>query len=207
VDDLARAFVSFFAIIDPVGGVLVFHLFAQRLSGRDRVIAAAVATAAAFLMLLTFALAGEAVLEFLGITQDGFKVAAGLLLLPPAYRLIMEGQPMPAPEGRPLHPFDIALVPLATPLMAGPGALAATISFSDTLGRDVTVAAFTLVLVAALAGFLAAGILFRLLGEPLLKMTARVIGIILFAIAIDFVLEGARAFFDAEAPPLLLTRL
>jgi multiple antibiotic resistance protein len=195
MDDLARAFVSFFAIIDPVGNVLVFHLFTQSFSRRDRLIAAHVAVVAAFAMLTAFSLGGHEALDLLGISQDAFKVAAGLLLLPPAYRLVMEGQPVPATNGA-ASPLDLALVPLATPLIAGPGALAAATSFSDSLGQEVTVVAFSLVLLLSLAGFIAAGALFRLLGRPFLHLAARLVGIVLFAIAVDFVLEGVEAFFE-----------
>ncbi|HXH21335.1 MAG TPA: MarC family protein [Dehalococcoidia bacterium] len=198
MDDLARAFVSFFAIIDPVGNVLVFHLFTRTLSQRDRLLTAAVAVGAAFVMLTAFSLGGHEGLDLLGISQDGFKVAAGLLLLPSAYRLVMEGQPAEG-DGTPSHPLDLALVPLATPLIAGPGALAATISFSDTLGQDVTVGAFSLVLALSFAAFAAAGALFQLLGAPFLRLLARLVGIVLFAIAVDFVLDGARAFFEGGA--------
>lgn len=188
---------SFFAIIDPVGNVLVFHLFTQRLGARDRRTSAAIAVAAAFAMLSAFTLGGDSVLEFLGISRQGFKIAAGLLLLPPAYRLVMEGQPVQPPAGAAPRPLDLALVPLATPLIAGPGALAAAISFSDTLGRDVTFGAFSLVLLISLIGFLGAEMLFRLLGAALLRLLARIVGIVLFAIAVDFVLDGSKAFFEA----------
>jgi multiple antibiotic resistance protein len=196
VEDFARAFVAFFAIIDPLGNILVFHLFMQGLTRRDRTLAALLAIAAAFVMLLAFSLGGESVLDFLGISQESFQIAAGLLLLVPAYRLVMEGQPLEAGSVQRARPLDLALVPLATPLIAGPGALAATISFSETLGQDVTITAFTLVLLLSLAGFALAERAFALLGEPLLRLLARVVGILLFAIAVDFVLDGAKAFFD-----------
>lgn len=196
MEDLARAFVSFFAIIDPVANVFVFHLFSREFSSRQKLTAAIVATVAAFVMLVTFALGGEAVLDFMGISREGFQIAAGLLLIPPAYRLVMEGQLLPHPAEAQADALNFALVPLATPLVAGPGALAATISFSDSLGTDVTIAAFSAVLALSLAGFTLADSLFRLLGPSLLRLLARLVGIVLFAIAVDFVLDGIKAFFD-----------
>jgi multiple antibiotic resistance protein len=137
------------------------------------------------------------VLEFLGISPDSFKVAAGLLLIPPAYRLVAEGQPTPVDEGAKPDPMDFALVPLATPLIAGPGALAATTSFSDSVGTATTLGAIAIVLLVTLVSFAAADWLFRLAGAPLLKVMSRIVGIVLFAIAVDFVLEGAVAFIEA----------
>jgi len=89
-------------------------------------------------------------------------------------------------------------VPLATPLIAGPGALAVTTSFSDSLGRGVTIGAFSLVLALSLVAFLFADALFRLLGSTLLRLLARLVGILLFAIAVDLVLDGARAVFEVS---------
>ena len=195
---MAQALVSFFAIIDPIGNILVFHLFTRRLDWRARLFAAVVAVAAAFAMLLAFSLGGQEVLEFLGISPESFQVAAGLLLLPPAYRLIAEGQPAREHEDDSLDPMDFALVPLATPLIAGPGALAATTSFAREAGQATTIAAFSAVLLITLVSFVAADQLFRLAGGPLLRVMARIVGILLFAIAVDFVLDGARTFIEVS---------
>ena len=194
---MAQAVVSFFAIVDPIGNILVFHLFTRGLAYRQKLIAAVVAVVASFVMLLAFSLGGQTVLEFLGISAESFQVAAGLLLVPPAYRLVMEGQPAPEDAEASYSPIDFALVPLATPLIAGPGALAATTSFAQDLGEATTVAAFSVVLLITLVAFAAAGQLFSLMGAPLLRVMARIVGILLFAIAVDFVLDGARAFVEA----------
>jgi multiple antibiotic resistance protein len=150
--------------------------------------------AASFVMLITFALAGQEVLDFLGISPASFQVAAGLLLVIPAYRLVAEGQPADEREQMPASPLDFALVPLATPLIAGPGALAATASFAQSLGRPETIAAVSIVLAITFVALMAADPLARLLGAPLLRLMARVVGILLFAIAVDFVMDGIRDF-------------
>lgn len=194
--DLGRAFVSFFAIIDPVGNVIVFHLLTQGLSFSRRMQVAVAAVLAALVLLAAFSVGGVEVLDILGIDTESFKVAAGLLLLPPAFALVTRGQSMGAEREEAVQPVELALVPLATPLLAGPGALAASISFSQSVGSGTAVLAVTLVLALALAAFLSAEWLFRRLGAPLLRLLARIVGILLFAIAVDFVLEGAKAFFD-----------
>jgi multiple antibiotic resistance protein len=191
-----QALLSFFAIIDPVGNILIFQVYSQGMALRDRITAAAAAVVAAFVMLLAFSLGGEEVLEFLGIAPESFRVAAGLLLLPPAYRLVMEGHPGPVDIARSASPWDFALVPLATPLIAGPGALAATTTFAAQVGAENTIAAFTIVLGMTFAALSAAGWLFQLAGEALLRLLARIIGIVLFAIAVDFILDGSREFIQ-----------
>lgn len=200
---MAQAVVSFFAILDPLGNILVFYLFARHFAFREKLLAAGIAVAASFLMLLAFALSGREVLDFLGISSESFHVAAGLLLVPPAYMLVTEGQPAHADATKPASPLDFALAPLATPLIAGPGALAATISFSQSVGTGETLAAIGIVLGLTLLAFLAAESLFNLLGEPLLKLISRGVGIVLFAIAVDFVLDGLRDFIVVNNLALL----
>jgi multiple antibiotic resistance protein len=90
---MEQAFASLFVIIDPIGNILVFHLYSRHFETRQRLTAATIAVLAAFVMLLTFSLGGQEALEFLGISNASFSVAAGLLLLPPAYRLVAEGEP------------------------------------------------------------------------------------------------------------------
>jgi multiple antibiotic resistance protein len=194
---MAQALVSFFAIIDPLGAVLIFHLFTRRLEYGERLIAGAVACVTAFLMLIAFSLGGEEVIEFLGISPESFQVAAGLLLIPPAYRLVMEGQPGTVEDGEQSSALDFALVPLATPLIAGPGALAATASFAQDIGQGTTIAAFSLVLLLTLILFAVADQIFQIFGGSVLRVLARIVGILLFAIAVDFVLDGAKAFVEA----------
>jgi multiple antibiotic resistance protein len=150
-------------------------------------------------MLVGFSLGGNEVLDFLGIEPSSFRVAAGLLLMLPAYRLITEGQPASVDGAARDGPLEFALVPLATPLIAGPGALAATTSFSQTLGRETTIAAVSIVLLLTFAAFAAADWLFRLAGAALLRLAARIVGILLFAIAVDFVLDGLREFIDSTS--------
>jgi len=195
---MAQAVVSLFAILDPLGNILVFYLFARRFSTRQKLEAATIAVAASFVLLIAFALGGQKVLDFLGISAASFQVAAGLLLLIPAYRLVAEGQPADEKQEAPVSPLDFALVPLATPLIAGPGALAATASFAETLGRPETIAAVSIVLAITFVCLMAADLLARLLGAPLLRLMARVVGILLFAIAVDFVMDGIRDFIQVN---------
>ncbi len=193
--DFTRAFISFLAIIDPLGNVLLFYLLTRSLPFAHRVWVAAVAVATAGAMLVLFSLGGREILVFLGISTESFQVAAGLLLLLPAYRLVAQGQPMEVAEDEAVDPMQIALVPLATPLLAGPGALATTISFAETHGLGTTILAMSVVLALSFVSFAGAGWLFHWLGPSLLRLLSRLVGVLLFAIAVEFVLDGLRAFF------------
>lgn len=194
-DDFARAFITFFVIIDPVGNLVVFHLVTSHMVLRQQAQVAAMAVVAAGLMLMLFALAGLDVLNFLNISEPAFRVAAGLLLLIPAYRLVTQGTFYePAAEATPA-PVDIALVPFATPLMAGPGALAAAASLSDQLGEGTTLAGIWSVLAISFAAYVGSHWLFRMLGASVFRLMTRLVGILLVAISVDFVIEGLQESF------------
>ena len=194
-DDLLRVFVSLFIIVDPVGNVLVFHLLTRSLSPSRRGWVVAVAVVAAGMLLTVFSLGGHDVLAFLGISSESFSVAAGLLLLLPAYRLVAYGHPMELPDDNQEATDAVAmgLVPMATPLLAGPGALAATVSFTETVGLVTTITAIVMVLALCALGFAGASWLFRALGPSLLRLLSWLVGIALFAIATDFILDGLAA--------------
>jgi multiple antibiotic resistance protein len=182
-----QALVSFFAIIDPVGNIIVFYLFTRGFVWRQKALAASVAVLASWAMLLAFSVGGERVLDLLGISFESFRIAAGRLLMPPAYNLVMYGEPTHVEgEQQQLDALDFALVPLATPLIAGPGALAATTAFAiTTLGDGETIAAFTAVLAVTFAAFLAADLIFRVLGMRGSTCFRASSASMLFAIAVD----------------------
>ncbi len=194
-EDLARAFVSFLAIIDPIGNVLVFYVLTRALSFPRQLQVAAIAVLAAAAMLILFSLWGREVLDLLDISQGSFKVAAGSLLLLSAYQLVVHGQSMVISEEHGGEPVEIALVPFATPLLAGPGALATATSFSETVGPGTTILAMSLVLALAFFAFAGASLLFVRLGASALRLLSRLVGILLFAIATDFILEGLSTSF------------
>jgi len=193
--DLARALISFFAIIDPLGNVLVFHLLTRGMDRGQRIKVATVSVVAALVLAVVFSLGGREVLDFLGISPHSFQVAAGALLILPAYRMVERGSTLDMAEGQKGDVLAIALVPLATPLLVGPGALATAISFSRTMGLVVTVAAPGIVLACSWLLFLASEAIFRLVEESAFRLITRLVGILLMAIAVDFILEGVSFFF------------
>jgi multiple antibiotic resistance protein len=196
-EDLARTFVAFFVIVDPIGNLVVFNLMTGKMTLAQRVQVATIAVGAAGTMLVAFALGGHEILEFLDISDPAFQVSAGALLLIPAYRMVTSGYFLPptSESGERHEPVDVALVPLATPLMAGPGALASATSLSQSVGRGETIGAILLVLSVSFMGFVSAERVFGLLGSSTLRLLTRLVGIILVAIAVQFVIEGLQESF------------
>jgi multiple antibiotic resistance protein len=197
VGDFARALVVFFAIIDPIGNLIAFQAATRGLDRPGRTVAALASTAAAFLILLLFALTGTGILSYLGISLESFQVASGLLLGITAIRLVDRGEPFHTSAGQG-PALSIALVPLATPLMAGPGAIATTVSFAHLLGQGATIGAAACILVLTAVLFLGGSWVFERAASRALPVLARVVGILLSAIAVNLVLTGLRTFFNAR---------
>jgi multiple antibiotic resistance protein len=195
VDDFLRALVVLFALIDPLGNLIAFHAVTRTFNPRQRVTAALLSTAVAFAILLLFAATGTAILDYLGISLASFQVASGLLLLLTAVRLVDRGEPFHRHDAATDSPLSVVLVPLATPLLAGPGAIAATVTFTTLIGQAVTVSAAAVILVLTVGVFLGGGWVFERAPRGLLPVLTRVVGILLTAIAVDLALDGLRDFF------------
>src|SRR5688572_2864667 len=165
------------------------------------------ATLIAFAVLTLFAVAGTAILSIFGITIHAFRIAGGLLLFFIAFEMIFEkrherhersaGQAVTADRVR-----DIAVFPLAIPLIAGPGAISATIllsgAYSEPLERALLILILAVNLAAAWLVFLAAERLDRFLGATGRTVLTRLLGMILAALAVQFVLDGIADAMRAE---------
>ncbi|MEM6390451.1 MAG: MarC family protein [Pseudomonadota bacterium] len=187
------AFVALFVVIDPVGLAPIFVALTagRELAERRRIALRAVIVALAVLTL--FGLAGETVLSFLGISMPAFRIAGGLLLFLTALDMLFErrterrqGKSEPTAD-------DPAVFPLAIPLIAGPGAIAAMILLTSEVGA-LDVALIHLVMVAVLALvlalFLLASPLERLLGPTGIVVVTRLFGMLLAALSVQFVIDG-----------------
>jgi multiple antibiotic resistance protein len=195
------AAIAFFVTIDPIGVSAIFagltvgsRAHARRMAARGTAVAAAV--------LLAFALVGEALMAALGVGLPALRVAGGILLLLLAIDMVFA-----RPSGmRAITPLeteeagqrdDISVFPLAVPLIAGPGAITVAILFmgrADTLPGQAVVIGVMLVMLAAtyLALRFAAGVT-HLLGVTGMNVLNRVLGIVLAALACQYVLDGLTA--------------
>src|SRR5579875_3549979 len=107
-NDLLRAAVALFAVIDPVGNLLIYHILTARLAPRQRALVALLSNVIAFLVLALFIVTGISVLGYLHISLPSFEIAAGLLLAPSAYRLVEHGEPFgPAPPSQQVSPLQL----------------------------------------------------------------------------------------------------
>ncbi|MPY98803.1 MAG: NAAT family transporter [Actinophytocola sp.] len=190
------ATVTLLVIMDPTGTVPVFLSLTGRRAAPARAKAARQAVLVSLLVITVFAVAGQAILTYLGIGIPALQGAGGLLLLLVALDLLT-GRESAKPEAA--EDVNVALVPLGTPLLAGPGAIAATIVFvreaSGDIGAYLAIAAA--ILLVHLALFLSlryAGLVIRLIKESGITLVAKVAGLLLAAIAVQLVADSVRGF-------------
>jgi multiple antibiotic resistance protein len=193
----ATAFVTVLVIMDPIGNIPVFLALTKGQDVPQRRRAAALSSIVAGAVILAFALGGQQVLQLLGISLESLQVAGGLLLLVIALELL---HPSAAGGTHSLSAGDtnIALVPLGTPLLAGPGAIAATMLYTrqaDDLGGSLSV---VLALVAVLAviylSMRYASLFARVLHDNGIELLSRVMGLLVAAIAVQLVARAIEAW-------------
>ena len=199
---LIAAFTTMFIIMDPPGLAPVFIALTQGMSAAQRrIIAIRACVVSAVLMLLFLAL-GEAVLGFIGISMDAFRIAGGVLLFLTALDMLFQKRQArreeSAAEGQAEHHDDPSVFPLALPLIVGPGAITTIILLAGQAEVAADFAAIAGVLLAVLTitllAFLAAPWIERVLGKTGLNIVTRVLGMLLAALAVQFVLDGLQGF-------------
>ena len=197
---LIGAFVTLFVVIDPVGLGPIFAALTSGLPEREKRQIGLEASLVAFFVLTGTALFGGWLLARLGISVAAFRIAGGLLLFVIAFEMVFERrQQRKAGDAVALErAAGIAAFPLGIPLMAGPGALTAVLLLAGSLytpmGLFALILIVALVLAMALLVFRAASPLERLLGTSGQAVFARLLGVLLASLAVQYVADGILAF-------------
>ncbi len=196
---VVRAFLTLLVVLDPVGLAPVFlGLTADRgTAERDRIARRAVAVAAALLLL--FGVGGSWLLARLGISLDAFRVAGGVLLFKIAVDMVFAHleRETKAEETEARARQDISVFPLAIPLIAGPGALASLMilageSRGHIFGLPILLAVCMLVVTLVYLALRLAARVAKLLGQTGINVVTRVLGVLLAALATQYVADGVR---------------
>jgi multiple antibiotic resistance protein len=186
----AEAFITLAVIMDPLGSAPTFIVLTSGRPARERRQAALQAAAVAGLLVLGFALFGRLVLDFLHVSVESLTIAGGLLLLLVALQML-RGDDLSQPDTA-----NIAFVPLATPLLAGPGAIAAvmvlTRRYADASGLLAIVLAIAAVVIVVAIGLLLADQIARVLRPSVIQLLTRVLGLLLSAIAVQFIVDAVK---------------
>jgi multiple antibiotic resistance protein len=198
------AFATFFVVIDPPGCAPIFASLTGGTSAAHRRTMAIRSILVASGILLVFAVFGEDLLRTLGISLEAFRIAGGIMLFLIALEMVFEKRQERREnraedvKAKPEHD-DISIFPMAIPMIAGPGSIAsAMLLMARSTGLEeslVVLGALACVLVLTLIALLLAGPLMALLGYRVEAMITRLLGVLLAALAAQFVIDGVRASF------------
>lgn len=195
---LVEVFVTLFVIMDPVGTVPIFLSLTSGRSAATARRAAWQAVAVSFFVITVFAFFGQEILKYLHISLPALQCAGGLLLLLVALELLTGNEKEPTAQ----MGTNVALVPLGTPLLAGPGAIVATMLFSREVDSGPTFVAVSLGVVLVHVSLWAAMRyslpILRLIRESGVLLVTRIAGLLLSAIAVQLVADAVRAFIAGE---------
>jgi multiple antibiotic resistance protein len=205
------SFVSLFVTLDPVGNVPIFLSITPHNSEAERAAMVTRAVLVVFGVLVGFALFGNLIFRFFGVTIEAFRIVAGLLLLKIAFDM-MEAKPArvrhtPEEDAEGAKREDVAIIPLAIPLLSGPGTISNVVALTGQVAKSSSVIPMFGILLLAIAlnvliAFIAlrsATPITRLLRETGMRVFTRVMGLILAAIAVQFVLTGIKEAFHLSA--------
>jgi multiple antibiotic resistance protein len=195
---MTEVFVTLFVIMDPVGTIPVFLALTSGRSVASMRRAAWQAVAVSFGVIVAFAFFGQQILAYLHISMPALQLAGGLLLLLVALELLTGKEQ----ESTAAANTNVALVPLGTPMMAGPGAIVATMVFSNQVDSLATFGAVALgVILVHLALWLSMRFslpILKLIRESGVLLVSRIAGLLLSAIAVQLVADAVRAFVAGE---------
>ncbi len=204
LDLFLSAFITFFVVIDPPGCAPIYASLTKGATAAQRRNMAIRASAVAAGILFVFALFGEQLLAALHIELNSFRIAGGIMLFLIAIDMVFEKRTerreeraqkiIDTPEVE-----DVSVFPMAMPMIAGPGSIASVmLLMSQNEGIDrasIILAALGAVLVLTLLALLAAGPLMRVLGDKVEAVITRLLGVLLAALAAQFVIDGLRTSF------------
>jgi multiple antibiotic resistance protein len=206
IELFGSALVTFLVIIDPPGCAPIFASLTRGTSAAHRRAMAVRSALVAWAILMFFALLGKPMLHALGISLASFRIAGGVMLFMIALDMVFERRTQrreeraQSIEGTP-QAEDISVFPMGIPMIAGPGSIASAMLWvsraDDTVEIATVLAAITVVILITLVTLLAAGPLMRVLGERMEAMITRILGVILAALAAQFIVDGLKQSFPS----------
>ena len=193
------AFATLFVVIDPPGCAPIFAGLTSGATPVHRRAMAFRAVGVATLILLAFALAGQALLHALGISLASFRIAGGIMLFLIALEMVFERRTQKREDRAAkatAEEEDVSIFPMAMPMIAGPGSIASVMLLTaHNTGWEreaVVLAALAANLVLMVISLLAAGAIMRIVGAKIEAVITRLLGVLLAALAVQFVMEGVQ---------------
>ncbi len=200
--EYTKIFISLFAVLDPVGIIPIIIAFTAGMRQEKRTKVGRMASLSVCGILLVALLLGQVLLEFFGISINSFRTAGGILLLLMSITMLTGPKPFPTDvtDGEATR-SSLAIVPLSTPLLAGPGAISTVIldahKASSVAHYGIMALIIILLSVSVWLTFLAAPAVEKRLGQTGIYIFTRLMGLVLAAIAVEFIAGGLRGLFPA----------
>lgn len=193
-------FVPLFSVIDPFAALPLYISLTSGFSSRQKNNVVREAFITSLALLIFFAFAGIYILDFMGISIAALMIAGGLLMLLVSMEMVKEGdKPRSTGKKASLHEEvgDIGIVPLGTPMLAGPGAISLVIILMGKYRSEVPLIMLSLFLVLIIAAiiFLSADYIMRVIGEKGSRALTRVMGLLVTAFAVQYILDGIALYF------------
>ena len=191
-DDLLRSSIALFVIIDPIGTIPLFATITQKMKKKERDMVSKTAVITAGALLMIFAVAGNQILSIFGITISSFMIAGGILLFIVSIELLTHG----AWRFGGTVSDESRVVPLAFPLLAGPGAITSVILSFQTAGLAVTMLLIAIVIAVTYVIFYLTSPIYRILGRRGSLIITRVFSVLVAAIAVQYVVDGIKTIWS-----------
>lgn len=200
----ATALATIFSVVDPIGVAPLFLALTTGMETAERLRVLRRAVIVAAVILALFAALGRAALTSLGITQEAFSIAGGILLLLIAIDMLFarpsRTRETPEEGMEAIQSADVSVFPLAIPILSGPGSIATVILLMSQAGTDVVkimavIASLAISLIAAYLAMRLSTLVLRVLGATGINVVSRVIGILLAALAVQFILNGVASYW------------
>lgn len=194
-------FLAFFAVMNPIANAAVFVGLTADQDDATRRKTASRAIATAFCIILLFCVLGKTIFELFGISLPAFRITGGILIFLVGYRMLqgetsgMHRSVKGSTADGSIGPSDVAVSPLALPILAGPGTIATAVNYSATGSywqSGVTVGAFTVLCAVTYAAFLSGDRLVGFLGSKGMDVVTRLMGLILAVVGTQMLLDGIR---------------
>lgn len=184
--DFARAILALFIVVDPFGDIPIFISLTEKLTEGEKRKVFNTATIVGLVLLLVFSFTGQEIFTLFGISVYGFEVAGGILLLIIAIRILISGSMHENAES----PESLGAVPIAMPLLVGPGAITTTILNLQFYGVAIAAGAAVVVVFITWVILRFIGSIYRVLGKTGSLVIARVVALLIAAIATQYILIG-----------------
>src|SRR5919199_1202957 len=191
VDNILKYTIALFVVIDPIGTVPLFIALTEKMRTQERKAVSKIAVITAGVLLIVFAVAGTQILSIFGITISSFMIAGGVLLFIVSIELLTYG----AWRFGGTVPGESGVVPLAFPLLAGPGAITSVIISFQAAGLLVTMLSIAIVIGITYVILLFVNPIHRVLGRRSSMIITRVFAVLVAAIAIQYIVQGATQIY------------